>query len=304
MDTLRLSWTAAPADVMEWRRGLWSEKWGERKGDQRIASAIEQIKQAAAEKAGSFTALTPLQLQQAAQRFKKHTARGASAWSPAEWAGLPSEAWHDLADIAQAVESQCCLPRAELDVLIHFIGKPGTQHKPPDKRERPIAVLGALYRLIQKARKGETMAWARGYEAQWDDAKPGRSAQSAAMPRNIRCEVAARKGQAVVALLWDIEAFYDSIAIPDLVHLALEAGYPPWQLGLAVQASAAIRHLNASGELSRPVDTTATSILAGCVQSNVFAKIRLKKCLQRIHDTLPGDGPSQYVDDLAQIMSL
>ena len=112
------------------------------------------------------------------------------------------------------------------------------------------------------------MEWARQYESEWDDAKLGSSAQAAALARNLKCEVHAAKGQTVVALLWDIEAFYDSIAIPELVDEALSAGYPPWELRLAVQACAAIRHLVAGGTVSVPADTTAASILAGCVQSN------------------------------------
>ena len=129
-------------------------------------------------------------------------------------------------------------------------------------------VLGALYRLIQKARKAELMEWAMQYESEWDDAKLGSSAQAAALARNLKCEVHAAKGQTVVALLWDIEALYDSIAIPELVDEALSAGCPLWDLGLPAQACTAIRHLVAGGEVSVPVDTIAASILAGCVQSN------------------------------------
>ena len=116
------------------------------------------------------------------------------------------------------------------------------------------------------------MEWAMQYESEWDDAKLGSSAQAAALARNLKCEVHAAKGQTVVALLWDIEALYDSIAIPELVDEALSAGCPLWELGLPAQACTAIRHLVAGGEVSVPVDTIAASILAGCAQSKILPR--------------------------------
>ena len=122
---------------MAWRKSVWAQQWREQRGDDHgVAEAIRKMRKAAAERLAEFQPLTPSQLAAAAANFKKQTARGASTWSPAEWASSPPlpQAWEGLAPIVADVEKQCCLPRAELDVFVAFTGKPDAERKALEKK--------------------------------------------------------------------------------------------------------------------------------------------------------------------------
>ena len=69
----------------------------------------------------------------------------------------------------------------------------------------------------------------------WDDAVKGSSPLQAAILRSLRVEVSTLLGLEAVAILWDVSAFFDSISIAILIPLALEQGFDPWLLGMAIR---------------------------------------------------------------------
>ena len=61
---------------------------------------------------------------------------------------------------------------------------------------------------------------------EWDKCKPGSSALDAALNRSLLAEVTHRLGEHSVAVLWDLEKFFDTISTSDLVEAAMELDFP------------------------------------------------------------------------------
>ena len=91
-----------------------------------------------------------------------------------------------------------------------------------------------LYRLIMRLKKVLLSEWDEKFAGFWDDAVKGSSPLRAAILRSLRVEVAKILGYEAVGLLWDISAFFDEVDIALLIPLALDRGFCPWLLGLAV----------------------------------------------------------------------
>ena len=68
----------------------------------------------------------------------------------------------------------------------------------------------------------------------FDDAVKGSSHLRAAILRSLRIEVSALIGLEAVGILVDVSAFFDSISMAILIPLALEQGFNPWILGMAI----------------------------------------------------------------------
>ena len=98
-----------------------------------------------------------------------------------------------------------------------------------------------------------------------------RSFSLAALARLVLDEVALYNGEEVMAILWDMASFYDTIAWPVLVDNCVELGYPGQLLALGALAHLAPRLLRCSGTVSEPIPTT-TGVAAGCVQATTFTK--------------------------------
>ena len=92
-----------------------------------------------------------------------------------------------------------------------------------------------LYRLALRLRKALVSEWDDKHAGFWDDAVKGSSPLRAAILRSLRVEVSTLLGLEAVGILWDISAFFDSISIAILIPLALEQGFNPWLLGMAIR---------------------------------------------------------------------
>ena len=111
---------------------------------------------------------------------------------------------------------------------------------------------------------GECSAERAGF---WDTAVAGSSALQAALKRCLRSEAARLCGYTAIDILWDCEAFYDSLGLPEVCRMARQLQYPRLALALGMQAHAGIRLLSADGCFSEWQFLFDTSILAGCTQS-------------------------------------
>ena len=86
-----------------------------------------------------------------------------------------------------------------------------------------------------------------------------------------------------------------------MFKLAVEIhDYPVRQLAIGLQAHAALRVLRALVCVSAAITEIDVSIVAGCTQSNEWARVTLYDLLDKIHILYPQEGPFQHVDDLYQ----
>ena len=156
-----------------------------------------------------------------------YAGQGPDHWVLKHWAYLPDEALRQLALIIFMME-QGAVPAQALLVYIGLIPKPAGG-------ERPIGLTAMLYRLALRLRKALVSEWDDKHAGFWDDAVKGSSPLRAAILRSLRVEVSSLLGLEAVGILWDVSAFFDSILLAILTPLALEQGFNPWLLGMAIR---------------------------------------------------------------------
>ena len=160
------------------------------------------------------------------------------------------------------------------------MGKPGGG-------SRPIALMPMIYRLWTKIRRPYMRQWEREqYHGPWDAAVRGSSALRAAIFTAFGDEVAQYNGKRITKILWDFEKFYDSLSIPRLIAKCLTLGYPVKLAALGIIMHTAPRTIRAYDHhvmMGRP----SNGIIAGCTQSNHFARIFLHAIISSVHEASP-----------------
>ena len=230
------------------------------------------------------------------RRFASGTAAAATGWSPSDVLSMSTQAKQGLLEILKGVTEQVVLPSADLVILVVFLGKPGGG-------ERPIALMGLVYRILASIRRPGSTHWSDGAAGHWDTVVRKSSALRAALKRSFRAEVAWLTGEESTGSLWDIEKLYDSIGICDVAQMGMKMGYPPLELALACQAHTAPRMLKAEDVVSDLQSGLDTSILAGGLHSNNFARLVVYGMLAEAHNRWGPDAPLIYVDDMAQVIT-
>ena len=124
--------------------------------------------------------------------------------------------------------------------LISLLGKKGGD-------TRCIAVATTLYRLVMALLKPEIRAWDLRVGTENDSALSGRQPLLETIKRAADMEAASRRGDTVIAILWDAAKFFDSLDIPTLAKRALELGFPKDLLVLGLQIHRAPRVFKALG---------------------------------------------------------
>ena len=132
--------------------------------------------------------------------------------------------------------------------------------------ELPIALTPMLYRVAMTLCKGYTTEWEQDAAGFWDTAIAGRSCLRAAVARALK-ELSNLQGFANIGLLWDLDAFYDSIHIHRLIALALERDFSPKILNLAMKVQCAGRAFKDGPYINNFIQPNGLSILAGCGSS-------------------------------------
>ena len=153
----------------------------------------------------------------------------------------------------------------------------------PAGGERPIGLTAMLYCLIMRLKKVLLADWDEKFAGFWDDAVKGSSPLRAAILRSLRVEVAKILGFEAVGLLWDISAFFDEVDIAMLIPLALDRGFCPWLLGLAVKVHMGPRAFKEGKFISSWVESSGRSILAGCMTSVSLTRALLYDILDNMH---------------------
>ena len=289
----RLGADGEPSEVLAKLKGSWQARWC-RDADARERQCAEftALRQAALrEPAGE--PLRGQELTRLARIFSKGTARGATGWSPADFAALSPHAAEQLAAVVTAVWEQAVMPRVALPTLMCFLAKPQGGH-------RGIALLDATYRLIMVWKKPSMMALQDAHTMHWHDAMRKPTPLRAALAKSILLKSGARLGLAVGQVLWVIEAFIDSFAVTDITRMAVRLGYPRRLLALALQQHTAPRIVTAMGAADT-IHGINEGVLFGDAQSMGFAKIVTAQLLAQMHARYAPSAPRAYVDDMAQV---
>ena len=122
----------------------------------------------------------------------------------------------------------------------------------------------------------------------------------AALRRRCLDEAWAETGRHVVGTHWDVEKFYDSVNPRRMGEVALEQGVCPRHLAISLQIHLAPRVLRMDRCCSRVV-AVSSSIMAGCQDSNGFARSIMYELLEKAHYKVgPCTTFRQFVDDVAQ----
>jgi hypothetical protein len=218
---------------------------------------------------------------------------GIDQWVIRLWGALPEEGLRVLLSIIYLAIDGI----VHMQMLLVLIGL-----MPKDKGgERPIALTAMLYRVAMKLSKPGITQWDEEAAGFWDTAIKGSSCLRAALARALGMEATQARGFATVGLLWDMASFFDSIRIHRLVKLALQKGFPPRTLRLAMKVHTAARAFKEGPYISQFIQPTGVSILAGCGGSVSFARAALYEVLEGMHrDYMPCNIQS-FVDDLPQV---
>ena len=165
---------------------------------------------------------------------------------------------------------------------------------------RPIGKTPLVYRMWCVLRSHPAKLWEQSNMPEWDKCKPGSSALDAALNRSLLAEVAHRLGEHSVAVLWDLEKFFDTISTSDLIEAAMELDFPPLPLYLAMLQHLAPRRLQCQGFVS-PAILPLQSILPGCLFSIPFVRLYLRRSFSTVVSSNPAVNHGAYVDDVGQL---
>ena len=239
------------------------------------------------------------QLRTATTAYPKKKKAGIDSTPPAFFHVLPDHVLNNFSTLLTKIHNTLRWPIQLMINLTSLLPK-------PTQGTRPIAKTPVLYRLWCVVRSYTIKEWSTNHTPPWDTATPGNSAEISAGVRQWANEVAAAAGISAAGLYLDIEKFFDTIDIGDVVTAALEHGYPLADLHLALAVHMAPRILqlvSTASSLIRPL----RGILQGCMHSRQFAKLVLWKPMQKVYSELsvaplPPDcarlNCETYVDDV------
>ena len=222
--------------------------------------------------------------------MKTSSCMGGDWWDVAALRIAPVGAKQQLAEMFTRWRRQGLLPIQLMYNIVKLIPKPGGG-------ERPIALMPMLVRLYFRLGKGEEQEWLQEKVKHYDKAVKGSSALQAALGVLFRDELAAGKGEARVSVLWDLEKFFDNIALDVLIRRAMQFGYPGRLLLASVRCYLGPRMLvwqDVTGDWRMP----NSSICAGCVRACNMARLVVYGVLEKVTEYNPRVQICQYVEDI------
>ena len=266
-------WAAVATAVRSWRRSLLGEN-----------SSRESVQ----------NLFTPASIRAACRTFKRRTALGADAMCFQWIQQQDDESLAVLSDILADVVLTLAIPLQEQTNLLFALTKKLGGH-------RMIGVGSSINRLLLSMLCSRSVrSWDKQRAPELDSAAPGRDCQWAAFTRSAALESAALRGKFAALVLWDLDAFYDSIDIETQIQKCRAHGFPPSVAVLALQNHLAPRVIVAEQAHSAPV-TPSRSLIAGCSSSTSFARA-LTLELGDTTGAEPWTQTHQHVDDIGQLI--
>ena len=120
-------------------------------------------------------------------------------------------------------------------------------------------------RKCSRAMSAQLDTWSSSHQGAWGDAVKGIGAVQAGLDRLARDDIAVELGEKVASIFWDLEEFFDSIALVVLMERALNLKYRPALLSLTVNMYMSIRALRVRKACSGWI-SPIRSICAGCAK--------------------------------------
>ena len=175
------------------------------------------------------------------------------------------EARRSLAHVLREITLGLAWPTQTLLNTIVLLGKKagGT---------RCVSVCATLYRLLMAIFKADIRSWDAGVASELDSAVAGRMPQIETAKRSLFMEVKTRNGETVIAIMWDVKKYFDSIQIPELIVRARELDFPEVALTLGLQMHRAPRIIKGLSTMAMPIERSGRSILPGCTLSTSLAQ--------------------------------
>ena len=210
-------------------------------------------------------------------------------------AAAPDPALEEMDEIFAEMANNAAWPMQVLVAYLTLLGKKqgGT---------RTIATMSTWCRLFLAAVCLPLRDWDAATALPGDTAAPGKNPALEVARRAARAEIEIAKGNIWVQLMWDIQAFYDSIRIPEAIERLEAKNAPQIPTVMALLAHKAPRWLKMSGSFAEPVTKTGVSILAGCTSSTSLARAYMWPIANATSGEA-GTVTNQHVDDLSHGIS-
>ena len=138
--------------------------------------------------------------------------------------------------------------------------------------------------------------WELNNPHDYDKAKEGSSAISAALRRNAKAEVCFWLGTHFATFMNDMEKYFDTLDLTTVMVESVCTGFPQKQLAYALQQHMAPRVVQANGRSSMPINIRK-SILAGCKYSKAITKSYGQRNFVELVEDHPDANPELFVDD-------
>ena len=206
---------------------------------------------------------------------------------------LPIEGVTDLCNMFRSWELAGRLPEQVCTTLVLLLPK-------KEEIERPISLTSVLYRTWCKLRWNKLRHWQSsiGQRLPWGRSLPGTQVLQVALMRLLKCEVGRAVGRHVVTLLVDLQCFYDSVELAQLLHLWEPLDFPAVHANFLSEVYSGPRMLQAEQVTSSPVHCKR-GILAGCPMAPLVAKLVLAPVIEDFVKQHPRSSVDVWVDDIS-----
>ena len=268
------------------RRQQWVKVWGEAGAEYNPGKVLE-----AKAKQNPLPPIEGAELERIANRVADK-AGGLDGLTYASLRGLPSQAYQELACVLNASEESLIAPIQWQQHQVSMLAKKPTI-------ERPIYLTSITYRLWCFARRGPVQQWIQQTQnnTAWDKATPGNTCLQIAVNRLLKGEVSRSNKKHMIAILIDLETFYDCVDLQLLADRLCEAHFPPVVGALALQAYVGERHIVSEDVLSEGI-RPQKGIPAGCPLAITMARVFLAPILREASTCEGLAGLDTWVDDI------
>ena len=268
------------------RRQQWVKVWGEAGAEYKPGKVLE-----ARAKQNPLPPIEGTEIERIAKRVADK-AGGLDGLTYASLRNLPSQAYQELACVLNASEDSLTAPIQWQQQQVCMLAKKPTI-------ERPIYLTSVTYRLWCFARRGPVQQWIQQTQnnTAWDKATPGNTCLQIAVNRLLKGEVSRCNKKHMIAILIDLETFYDCVDLQLLADRLCEAQFPPVVGALALQAYAGERHIVSEDVLSEGI-WPKRGIPAGCPLAITMARVFLAPILREASTCEGLAGLDTWVDDI------
>ena len=281
-----------PMTSVESRAKKWKGFWT--RDDDQFVDTVDKIKQLrieAVQPEHRLDELTDEEGLDAIKGLRDNRGLGGDWWTPRELKSLPMGAKLELIAHMRRAEELVTVPIQSLINLMALLPK-------ATGGERTVALQAMWHVIWTSARSSGMREWDEAKAQHWDSAVRGASAQKAGLLRRLLDELAVLSGLDSLSIYWDVEKFYDSICIVQLVKLAAGRGFPLHVAAIDLQVHLGLRIIRWAGSHSQPLKVS-TSVLAGSKFSNMYARVYLYDVLEKLHAQFDNITIGLHVDDLA-----